>query len=103
MAATIRPGPRTPVWAELTKHAAELAAVPVAELFARDPGRYERLSRERAGLLVDFSRQRLDEIALAKLAQPADAVDPRARLEAMWHGEHINPSPDPAAPPRAPR
>ena len=42
MTLTIRPGPRTPVWAELQAHAARLAAVPVPELFERDPGRFER-------------------------------------------------------------
>src|SRR5204863_2339058 len=32
MPATTRPGPRSPVWAELTAHATRLAAVPVQEL-----------------------------------------------------------------------
>jgi len=94
MPATTRPGPRTPVWADLSAHAARLAAVPVQELFERDPGRFERLSREQAGLLMDFSRQRLDEIALAKLFQLADASGLRARIDAMWQGEHINTSED---------
>ena len=94
MPATTRPGPRTPVWAELTAHAARLAAVPVQELFERDPGRFERLSREHAGLLLDFSRQRLDEIALAKLFQLADVTGLRARIEAMWQGAHINTTED---------
>jgi glucose-6-phosphate isomerase len=94
MPATTRPGPRTPVWADLTAHAARLAAVPVQELFERDPGRFERLSREQAGLLMDFSRQRLDEIALAKLFQLADVVGLRARIDAMWQGEPINASED---------
>jgi glucose-6-phosphate isomerase len=94
MPATTRPGPRTPVWADLSTHAARLASVPVQELFERDPGRFERLSREQAGLLMDFSRQRLDEIALAKLFQLADAVGLRARIDAMWQGEHINTSED---------
>ena len=94
MPATTRPGPRTPVWADLSAHAARLAAVPVQELFERDPGRFERLSREQAGLLMDFSRQRLDEIALAKLFQLADASGLRARIDAMWQGEHINSSED---------
>src|SRR6266403_4012160 len=94
MPATTRPGPRTPVWAELSAHAARLAAVPVQELFERDPGRFERLSREQTGLLMDFSRQRLDEIALAKLFQLADASGLRARIDAMWQGEHINTSED---------
>src|SRR3984893_16204322 len=94
MPATTRPGPRTPVWADLSAHAARLAAVPVQELFERDPGRFERLSREQAGLLMDFSRQRLDEIALAKLFQLADAIGLRARIDGMWQGEHINTSED---------
>jgi len=89
MPATTRPGPRTPVWADLSAHATRLAAVPVQELFERDPGRFERLSREQTGLLMDFSRQRLDEIALAKLFQLADASGLRARIDAMWQGEHI--------------
>ncbi|HLY52217.1 MAG TPA: glucose-6-phosphate isomerase [Steroidobacteraceae bacterium] len=86
------PGPRTPVWGELAAHAARLGAVPVPELFARDPQRFQRCSREAAGLLMDFSRQRLDEIALAKLAQLADAVGLKDRIAAMWRGEKINPT-----------
>ena len=94
MTLTIHPGPRTPVWAELQTQAARLAAVPVPELFERDPGRFERFTREAAGLLLDFSRQRLDEIALAKLFQLADAVDLRSRIDAMWRGERINSTED---------
>jgi glucose-6-phosphate isomerase len=87
-------GPTTGVWAELTAHATRLAAVPVRELFERDPKRFERFAREHAGLLMDFSRQRWDEIVLAKLLQLADAVGLRARIDAMWRGEHINPTED---------
>src|SRR6266404_4983323 len=86
MPATTRPGPRTPVWTDLSTHAARLAAVPVQELFERDPKRFERMSREQSGLLMDFSRQRLDEIAFAKLFALADAVGLRARIEALWQG-----------------
>jgi len=94
MTLTLRPGPRTPLWAELAGHAVRLAAVPVHELFERDAGRFERFSREHAGLLMDFSRQRLDEIALAKLGQLADATGLRERIDAMWRGEHINTTED---------
>jgi glucose-6-phosphate isomerase len=94
MTLIITPGPRTPVWAELNAHAVRLNAVPVRELFERDPRRFERFSREHAGLLMDFSRQRLDEIALAKLFQLADATGLRERIDAMWRGEHINTTED---------
>jgi len=90
MTFSINPGPQTPLWAELAAQAARLIIVPVPELFERDPRRFERFSREGAGLFMDFSRQRLDEITLAKLCQLADAVGLRERIEAMWRGEHIN-------------
>ncbi|MBS0379633.1 MAG: glucose-6-phosphate isomerase [Proteobacteria bacterium] len=90
MSFTLRPGPRTAMWAKLNEHAARLSATPVRDLFARDPSRYAQFSRERAGLLMDFSRQRLDAPALAALLQLADAVGLGERREAMWKGEHIN-------------
>ncbi len=64
--------------------------VPTAELFSRDPARFERFSRRSVGLQMDFSRQRIDEIVLAKLAQLADAVGLRQRIDAMWRGDKIN-------------
>jgi glucose-6-phosphate isomerase len=94
MMITTAPGPASPLWAELETYAARLTAVSVRELFERDPKRFERFVREHAGLLVDFSRQRLDEIALAKLCQLADATGVRERIDAMWRGEHINTSED---------
>jgi glucose-6-phosphate isomerase len=84
------PGPRTAAWADLASHAPRLAGVPTRELFARDPGRFERFSRHACGLQMDFSRQRIDEVVLAKLAELVDAVGFRERIDAMWRGERIN-------------
>ena len=84
------PGPRTAPWAELASHASRLGSVPTRELFNRDPGRFERFSREKIGLLMDFSRQRFDEIVLGKLIELADAVALRGRIDAMWRGDKIN-------------
>src|ERR1700753_2041278 len=90
MSQTTNLGPRTAAWAELTSHATRLSTVPTRELFARDPGRFERFSREKVGLLMDFSRQRFDEIVLNKLLELVDSVGLRARIEAMWRGDKIN-------------
>ena len=84
------PGPRTAVWTELNAQAARLSGVPTRELFARDPGRYERFSREKVGLLLDFSRQRFDEIVLNKLLELVETVGLRDRIDAMWRGDKIN-------------
>ena len=94
MNVTTSAGPRTSVWGKLQTHAARLAAVPVRELFERDPRRFARFSRTAEGLLMDFSRQRLDESALSELLHLAEAVGLRERIDAMWRGEHINPTED---------
>jgi glucose-6-phosphate isomerase len=84
------PGPRTSTWADLASHASRLGGVATPELFSRDPGRFERFSRQATGLQMDFSRQRIDEVVLAKLTELVDAVGLRERIDAMWRGDRIN-------------
>jgi glucose-6-phosphate isomerase len=83
-------GPRTGAWLDLSALANRIGNCPTPELFARDPGRFERFSREAVGLFMDFSRQRIDEIVLAKLAEAADTLGLRERIDAMWRGDKIN-------------
>jgi glucose-6-phosphate isomerase len=87
------PGPRTDVWKVLTEHAVRLRATHVRALFERDPAaRFARFSCEAAGLLLDYSRQKLDEAAMAPLCELGDAVSLRERIEAMYHGDVVNPT-----------
>ena len=76
----------------LAYHADRLAVVPVRELFAKDPERFAAFSREHDGLLLDFSRQRLDAEALNALIRLADAASLRERIEAMFDGAVVNDS-----------
>ncbi len=94
MTLAIEPGPRTTVWPQLQAEAARLTATSVSGLFAADPNRSERFTRSSAGLLMDFSRQRLDQVVLDKLVALADAVGLRARIDAMWRGDRINTTED---------
>jgi glucose-6-phosphate isomerase len=83
-----------PVWKDLVTHHARLQNIDTRDLFAQDASRFKRFSRERLGLLFDFSRQRLDDAALNTLTGLADAVSLRERTEAMFRGEHINTTED---------
>jgi glucose-6-phosphate isomerase len=86
----VTPGPTASVWADLSTHASRVSATETRDLFARDPGRFERFSRQAVGLRIDYSRQRVDEVVLAKLIELTDAVGLRARIDAMWRGDRIN-------------
>jgi glucose-6-phosphate isomerase len=64
----------------------------VRTLFERDPERFSHCSAQAAGLLLDYSRQRLDANLLSSFCTLADQLDLRGRTEAMFSGVHINQS-----------
>ena len=45
---------RDTAWRALEREAERLSTMAVRDLFASDPGRFNRFSREAAGLFVDF-------------------------------------------------
>jgi len=85
-------GSRTalPAWQALTAHHRAVKDTTLRELFARDPGRGERMALEAAGLYADFSKHRVSDETLRLLVALADACDLRGRIDAMFRGEKIN-------------
>jgi glucose-6-phosphate isomerase len=82
----------TAAWHELGRLARERGRQSVAAAFAADPARADALAIEAEGLLLDFSRQRLDRDVLGALLRLADERGLRAAIEAMFRGEIINAS-----------
>jgi glucose-6-phosphate isomerase len=81
---------RTAAWKALADHHRSLADVHLRELFARDPGRGERLTAEGAGLYLDYSKQRVTDETVRLLVALAEGRGLAARREAMFTGEKIN-------------
>jgi glucose-6-phosphate isomerase len=81
---------RPAAWKALETHAARLAGTHTQALFARDPSRFDSFACEAAGLLLDYSRQLVDEDLMAALGALADGVSLRGRIEAMFRGEILN-------------
>jgi glucose-6-phosphate isomerase len=80
----------TAAWAAALDHARAADAVPLRERFSADPGRALRFRAEACGITLDYSKQRIDERALALLLALTPArglTDQRAR---MFAGEPIN-------------
>ena len=70
--------------------AAALLARSLPDLFAADPGRFDRFHAELDDLLYDFSKQRLDAETLAALLRLAEAANVAAKRDAMFRGDPIN-------------
>ena len=78
----------TTTWPQLQGLAANIPSI--AALFAADEGRSQRFTVEAAGLVADFSRQRVSPEVLALLGRMADELDLRSRISNMYQGAIAN-------------
>ena len=79
-----------PQWQALAAHTTPT----LRALFAADPARGDELVAEGAGLMLDYSKQRVSAETISLLVDLADAVDLAGHREAMFRGDHINTTED---------
>jgi glucose-6-phosphate isomerase len=79
-----------PAWQALAAHYQEIKDVPMRDLFARDPKRFERFSVKFGDLLLDYSKNRITDRTLALLFDLARQANLPAMIEAMFAGKKIN-------------
>jgi glucose-6-phosphate isomerase len=79
-----------PAWKALEAHHRDVRSLDLRELFAREPGRGERLTAEAAGVYLDYSKNRITGDTLRLLVRLAVERGLRARIDAMFGGEKIN-------------
>ncbi len=79
-----------PAWQALQTHQKEIAALHMRELFARDPGRFERFSLWLGDILFDYSKNRVTDETMALLFELARQAHLADKIAAMFRGEKIN-------------
>ncbi len=77
-------------FAALEAHRVDLASRSIADLFAADNNRFARYSARLDDLLFDYSKHRVDDIAMAHLLELARAADVEGKRAALFAGEKIN-------------
>jgi len=82
--------PRKALLNPLMQHRGRLDETTMRELFAADPSRFKTFSVKAGDLLLDYSKNRIDEKAMDALFAVARAAGVEERRDAMWKGEHIN-------------
>ncbi len=80
----------TSAWKALTEHHQKIAPVPMRELFAQDPGRFQRFSLQACEILLDYSKNRMTEETLALFLELAEAARLTEWIQRMFSGEKIN-------------
>jgi len=84
----------TPAWQALEAHHAKIKDAHLRDLFAKDKNRAAKFTAEGAGLVLDYSKNRITEETLALLIELAKERKIAERRDAMFRGEKINVSED---------
>ncbi len=74
----------------MMKHRKRLEGQPMRVQFAIDPNRFKRYTASAGDILLDYSKNRIDEKAMEALFDIARKSGVEDRRKAMWSGEHIN-------------
>jgi glucose-6-phosphate isomerase len=81
---------QSPAWRALADHATAMRGIVMRDLFAADPQRFQRYSLRLDGLLLDYSKNCIDDTTLALLMELAKAQGVETMRAAMFAGERIN-------------
>ena len=81
---------KTRAWKYLEKYASKIRKVEMRDMFEKDPKRAEKYSINLENMLVDFSKNRIDEKAFVYLQALAKQAKVQKKIEQMFSGEKIN-------------
>ncbi|MBZ9664388.1 glucose-6-phosphate isomerase [Pseudomonas sp. LMG 31766] len=81
-----------PAWQALQQHRTEMAGFSMREAFAADTRRYQRFSLDSCGLLLDYSKNLIDERGLELLIQLAEQAGLQESIANLYNGEQVNAS-----------
>ncbi len=84
----------TESWGKLGRHYEAMKAVRMRDLFAADPGRFERFSIRLDEILLDYSKNRVTDETLGLLLALAREVELGDAIERMFSGDRINETED---------
>ncbi len=84
----------TPAYEYLSNHLVDIADKHLRDLFKEDPERFEKFSIQLNDILVDYSKNRIDEKTIALLIQLAKECKLDEAINSMFTGEKINETED---------
>ncbi|NNF34083.1 MAG: glucose-6-phosphate isomerase [Saprospiraceae bacterium] len=80
----------TVAWKALDKHADELKSKTIVDHFNADDNRFDKYSIDSIDMLVDYSKNRLNDATMSLLFQLAEETDLQDGIKKMFQGDIIN-------------
>ena len=81
-----------PAWQALREHRQQMNDFSMREAFASDPQRFSRFSLSGCGLLLDYSKNLVNDTTLKLLVQLAEQSQLGESIQALFKGEQVNAS-----------
>lgn len=81
---------QSPAWKALAEHHREIGTAHMRDLFAQDPQRFEKFSLQMGDILLDYSKNRVNERTMALLFELAEQANLERWIERMFTGVPIN-------------
>jgi glucose-6-phosphate isomerase len=81
---------QSPPWKALKAHFEETKHLHMRDLFQKSPHRFEKLSLEANGILLDYSKNRVTGQTMSLLLDLASQADVKGWTEKMFTGEKVN-------------
>lgn len=80
----------TQAWTKLTDHVNTIKSLHMRDLFAEDPGRFDRFTLEQNGLFFDYSKNLITDETVRLLIELARETGLADAVESMFQGDPIN-------------
>ena len=80
----------SPAWKALKAHLKEISRTHMRDMFAEDPGRFERFSLGLDGLFLDYSKNRITDETMGLLVDLANDADVEEWRQRMFGGDNVN-------------
>ncbi len=81
---------QTKAWQKLAKHFQQIQDVHMKDLFSKDQNRFEKFSVRFNSILIDYSKNRINEQTLKLLTELAEEVGLKDAIDKMFSGDYIN-------------
>ncbi len=86
----MKPLTDSPAWKALESHAAQVRPLPMRDLFAQDPNRFDRFHLRACDLLLDYSKNRATDETFRLLFALARDRAIETERDRMFRGERVN-------------
>ncbi len=81
---------KTEAWKKLKVHYKEMKNVQMIDLFASDKKRFKKFSLKKKDILLDYSKNRINEKTMELLFELAEECELKKAIQSMFSGEKIN-------------